>query len=329
MTDPLILAIPSKGRMRDDAMAFFTDCGLKVETGGGRGYSATLRNGPGVDVRLLSASDIAQSLLTGEAHLGLTGLDLIEEHCRSAPPLLLKPLGFGHADVVVATPAAWIDVSTMSDLEDVSAGYVRAHGRKFRVATKYINLTTRFFAEKGLADYRIVESLGATEAAPAAGAAEAIVDITSTGATLAANNLKILDDGLILRSEAHLAASMRAEWTESARAAARIILDRISARALGLDVKEIRYRTPKPNVALVERLVRDHGCAAPFGAETRSDLGEMLIHCPFERMYEVVKILQGEGAQIVVASTADYIFEADNPLYAKLEAQLDGAEPLT
>ena len=125
---------------------------------------------------------------------------------------LLAPLGFGRADVVVAVPELWIDVWTMEDLDDVAAGFRARHGRRLRIASKYWNLTQGFFAAHGIALYRVVESLGATEGAPAAGTADAIVDITTTGATLAANHLKVLEDGVILRSEAQLAMSKVAAW---------------------------------------------------------------------------------------------------------------------
>ena len=118
---------------------------------------------------------------------------------------LLVRLGFGPADVVVAVPECWLDVATMADLDEIAESFYERHGRRLRVATKYHNLTRRFFAEKGVTGYRIVESLGATEGAPAAGIAEIIVDITTTGSTLAANSLKILDDGVILKSCAVLA----------------------------------------------------------------------------------------------------------------------------
>ena len=149
---------------------------------------------------------------------------------------LLSPLGFGHANVVVAAPKAWIDVRTMADLDDVASAYRAKRGERMRVATKYVNLTRRFFAEHGVADYRIVESLGATEGAPASGAAELIVDITTTGATLAANALKTLDDGIILRSQATLIASLTAPWGANARQAARDILARIAASEEALQV---------------------------------------------------------------------------------------------
>src|SRR5690606_39594513 len=117
----------------------------------------------------------------------------------------------------VAVPQAWIDVRTMADLDDVAADFRVRYGRPLRVATKYITLTRTFFAQHGVGDYRIVESLGATEGAPASGTADIIVDITTTGATLAANALKNVDDGLILKSEANLVASLRADWNPAAR----------------------------------------------------------------------------------------------------------------
>src|SRR6202042_1952361 len=134
-------------------------------------------------------------LLSGDVHLGITGEDLIRE---TAPELtsriaLIHPLGFGFANVIVAVPQYWIDVSTMADLDDVCAAFAHKHRRRLRVATKYLQLTRGFFAHMGISDYRIVESAGATEGAPAAGTAEAIVDITTTGATLEANGLKVLE----------------------------------------------------------------------------------------------------------------------------------------
>ena len=151
-------------------------------------------------------------------HLGVTGEDLVRESIPDADRrvLLIEPLGFGSANVVVAVPQAWIDVRTMADLDDVTTGFRAQHNRRMRVATKYINLTRAFFASHGVVDYRIVESAGATEGAPAVGTAEMIVDITTTGATLAANGLKVLDDGVILRSQANLVASRDADWSAEA-----------------------------------------------------------------------------------------------------------------
>lgn len=206
----LTLAIPSKGRLMEQAAETLTAAGFNIErSGADRGYRGALKGIEDVEVAFLSAAEIAQNLREGKIDFGITGADLLWE--KSAPEenhvSVLAPLNFGFANVVVAVPECWLDVASMADLDEVSESFYARHGRRLRVATKYLNLTRRFFAEKGVTGYRIVESLGATEGAPAAGTAEVIVDITTTGSTLSANHLKVLDDGIILRSSAVLAAS--------------------------------------------------------------------------------------------------------------------------
>ena len=217
----LVLAVPSKGRLEQDTRQAFADAGLPIDRpGGARSYQGDIAALPGVTVRFLPASEIARELIRGEIHVGVTGADLIHESSEQGPDSVVfaKPLGFGGADVVIAVPDAWIDVTSMRDLADVASDFRAGMGRWLRVATKYLNLTRRYFAQHGIAEYRIVESLGATEAAPAAGAADLIVDITSTGSTLVANGLRIIADGLILRSEANLILSRTAVWDDEAEA---------------------------------------------------------------------------------------------------------------
>ena len=217
MNGKLVLALPSKGRLMEQCTAALAKVGLVVtrSSGAARGYKAEIEGFPGVEVNLVSSSEIAQLLKTGAAHLGITGEDLIRETIADADARVrfVAPLGFGFADVVVAVPACWLDVRRMADLEQMSVAFRRLHGRRVRVATKYMNLTRRYFSQMGVTGYRIVESLGATEGTPAAGLAELIVDITTTGATLQANGLKVLDDGVILKSQANLMASRAAAWT--------------------------------------------------------------------------------------------------------------------
>ena len=204
---------PPRGDCRRRPHAFFARAGLELVQGrGARDYRGAIAGLPGVEVAYVSSAEIVGQLAAGAAHFGVAGEDLVREKVADVEARLelLSPLGFGHANVVVAAPKAWIDVRTMADLDDVASAYRAKRGERMRVATKYVNLTRRFFAEHGVADYRIVESLGATEGAPASGAAELIVDITTTGATLEANALKILDDGTMLRSQATLIASLTA-----------------------------------------------------------------------------------------------------------------------
>lgn len=204
----LTLGIPSKGRLMEQAQGLLEKSGLVIERlGTDRGYRGKLVGLEGVEVAFLSASEIATSLRDGKIDAGITGQDLLEETIAPSDSavMIAKRLDFGPADVVVAVPDYWLDVARMADLDEVAEQFYAAHGRRLRVATKYAAITRRFFASKGVTGYRIVESAGATEGAPAAGTAELIVDITTSGATLKANALKILDDGVILKSCAVLA----------------------------------------------------------------------------------------------------------------------------
>src|SRR4051794_19535738 len=234
MSAPLVIAVPAKGRLQEHTEAFFARAGLPlIKPRGARDYRGAIADMPGVEVAYLSAGEIASALAQGAIHMGVTGEDLLREQIPDMDKrvVMVEGLGFGFANVVVAVPQAWIDVRGMADLDDVATAFRLRNDRKMRVATKYVNLTRNFFAAHGIVDYRIVESLGATEGAPAAGSAELIVDITTTGATLAANGLKVMDDGIILRSQANLVASRLAPWGAAERETARIMLDRITAQA--------------------------------------------------------------------------------------------------
>lgn len=226
----LIFAIPSKGRLMEATVEVLAAAGMEVrKTGNERGYRGEVVGMDNIEIAFISASEIANSLRIGRVHLGVTGEDLVREEISDAEGRVkfLKELGFGHADVVVGVPNCWIDVRRMEDLDEVSMAFRRKNQRRMRVATKYMNLTRRHFAFHGISDYRIVESLGATEGTPAAGTAELIVDITSTGATLKANGLKMIDGGTLLQSQANLIASKTAAWTPDIRAVQNEILKRL------------------------------------------------------------------------------------------------------
>ncbi|OCP04821.1 MULTISPECIES: ATP phosphoribosyltransferase [unclassified Ensifer] len=210
----ITIALPSKGRMKDDASAIFERAGMKiVAVGNDRSYRGRVEGSDDVEIAFLSASEISRELGNGLIDFGVTGEDLVREGLANADARVefCARLGFGHADVVVAVPEIWYDVDTMADLGDVAADFRARHGRRLAIATKYWRLTqSHFSGSHGIQLYRIVESLGATEGAPASGSADIIVDITSTGSTLKANHLKILTDGVILRSEACLVRARKA-----------------------------------------------------------------------------------------------------------------------
>ena len=219
----ITIGLPSKGRMKDDCQAIFERAGMKiVAVGNDRSYRGRVEGVDDVEIAFLSASEIAREIGAGTVDFGVTGEDLIREGLAEADKRveICARLGFGHADVVVAVPEIWLDVDTMADLGDVAAEFRTRHGRRLAIATKYWRLTQQFFSSQhGIQLYRIVESLGATEGAPAAGQADIIVDITSTGSTLKANHLKILSDGVILKSEACLVRARKPEHEGDTRVA--------------------------------------------------------------------------------------------------------------
>jgi ATP phosphoribosyltransferase len=318
VSGPLIIAVPSKGRLKGQVEAWLEDCGLGLKAEGGeRGYRASLNRLPGAEARLMSAGEIALALEAGEIHLGVTGEDLIRERPPTAQDriLLLHALGFGRADLVVAAPKSWVDVETMADLEEVAHDYLARTGRRLRAATKYLAQTRAFFAAHGIVDYRIVESGGATEGAPAQGAAEVIVDITSTGATLEANGLRPLADGTILKSQAQLAASLSAEWGAGQRTAAGKLLRVVEARTRAKGIGLLAW--PAEQDAEAEPVI----AARLAGGASRRANG-MLIAAG--EMFEAALALTEAGIGPVSASRPDFIFETASAGFAKLTGSLGG-----
>jgi ATP phosphoribosyltransferase len=320
----LLVGVPSKGRLQENAQAFFARAGMSlVQPRGGRDYRGTVPEIAGVGIVYLSAAEITAQLAQGGVHLGVTGEDLLREMIADAEArvLMIDELGFGHANVAVAVPQAWIDVRTMHDLDDVATAFHARHGRRMRVATKYVNLTRTFFAHHGIGDYRIVESLGATEGAPATGAAELIVDITTTGATLAANGLKVLDDGVMLRSQANLVASLAAQWGEQERAAARALLDRVAAERQARTMREVRTRFPGADAELIAEATGRFGVRTPLGGPTSS--GMITLLCPPARVQEFAVFLREAGAETVIVTQPEFVFARENALYGALLRRLD------
>ena len=313
---PLTLALPSKGRLKEQAEAWLADGGFKLEIdGGARGYRASLKGLPGAEVRLLSAADIAVAVDAGDVHLAVTGEDLLRERPDGVDErvMLLRALGFGRADLVVAAPQSWIDVETMADVEEVARLYLARTGARLRVATTYAAQTRAFFARHGVVDYRIVESLGATEGAPAAGAAELVVDITTTGATLAANNLKIVADGVMLKSQAQLAGSLRAAWTVDQLDQLRRFLSVVEARARAKELAALRWPAEQDAAATA--------AVAPF-LERGAVRGAEGLLAPLGALFDAAAALSAAGVGPVSVSRLDYVFEPTVPAVDALAARL-------
>ncbi|MEL7126278.1 MAG: ATP phosphoribosyltransferase [Pseudomonadota bacterium] len=227
----LKLGVPSKGRLMEKTFDWFAKRGITLSrTGSDREYAGAVDGVENASLVLLSASEIPRELAAGRIHLGVTGTDLVQEKLplweQQVEPL--EEMGFGHADLVLAVPQAWVDVDLTDDLDAAAAAFRQAHGVRLRIATKYHRLVREFLRDAGVADYAIVDSQGATEGTVANETAEAIADITSSGETLRANHLKILQDGLILASQATLWRSRTAPLEDADRAALRTLLARLS-----------------------------------------------------------------------------------------------------
>ena len=205
MKSLITIGLPSKGRLKESSISFLDKNNLKLTTNGGeRNYFAEVENFPNIKIIYLHAKEIIQRIGDDTLDIGISGLDLLNESAANLRQKIeiKKKLNFGLANVVIAVPNDWIDVQTLADLEEVSFDFRDKKNTRLRVATKYPNLTNTFLVSKGITQYKIVPSLGATETYPFIGSSEIITDITSTGKTLKDNNLRILKDGLILKSQA-------------------------------------------------------------------------------------------------------------------------------
>ena len=205
MSKILNIGIPSKGRLRKDILNIFRKNKLTlVSERGERDLIGSIKQHKNIKILYLHAREIVERLGDGSLDLGFSGFDLLKESQINIQNKInvLKKYSFGRATLVVAIPDPWIDVQTVADLEEIAFEFKDKKKKRLRVATKYPNLTREFLFSKGVTQFKLVDSLGATEAYPFTGSSEIITDITSTGETLNANNLRILKDGEILKSEA-------------------------------------------------------------------------------------------------------------------------------
>ena len=206
------IGIPSKGRLRKDTLSIFKNKNLKIlSERGERDLFGYIKGNKKIKIVYLHAREIIERLGDGSLDIGFSGYDLLKESELNIQKKIIinKKLDYGNATLVVAVPDEWIDVQTLADLEEISFDFKDKKKSRLRVATKYPNLTKEFLFSKGVTQFKLVPSLGATEVYPFTGSSEILTDITSTGETLRANNLRILKDGNILKSTAILMSNKR------------------------------------------------------------------------------------------------------------------------
>ena len=225
------IGVPSKGRLMEKTFEWFATRGITMKrTGAEREYSGAVEGIEGVSLVLLSASEIPRELAAGRIHLGVTGTDLVREKLADWQAVVeeIAPMGFGHADLIIAVPECWVDVETLDDLDAAASAFRADHGFRLRIATKYHRLVRDYLRAQGVADYQLVDSQGATEGTIRNLTAEAVADITSTGETLRANHLKILDAEPILLSQATLYATRAAALDAGETAAMQALRERLA-----------------------------------------------------------------------------------------------------
>jgi ATP phosphoribosyltransferase len=325
----LIIALPSKGRLQEQSIGFLSGCGFEVRrVGNGREYVGNLVGIDDVDVIYFRPDEIPVRIEQGDAHAGITGEDLYREFGGGQPAsfLLMPNLGFGRARLVVAVPQSWVDVSTVSDLDEAAMVFHQKHGRSLRVATKFSRLTRAFFSERGIVEYSLVGSLGATEGAPAAGVADFVVDLTSTGTTLVENHLKEISGGTVLQTEGCLIASLRNTlWNGRAMVALENLVEQIEARMRGASRLVLRFSVPAEMAQLVrQKLKVSYACITPSWDENSASTpvdgrAAIVALCSRQKLYNVVKFLKSKGAAEIVVDRGEFIFEGSSQAFDKFK----------
>ncbi len=320
----ITIALPSKGRIQEDMNRFLNSAGISIiRDGDQRTYTGHIKEFEDIKIRVLSANEIAMELQAGNVQLGITGLDLISEldNKISKEVIILSKLGFSKANVVVAIPNSWIDVSNTQDLSEVTRDFLHIHERRLRVATKFERLTRNFFNKKGINNYRIVESTGATEGSPSSGTSELIVDITSSGKTLEANNLRVLNDGIILKSEACIFASKSLDWGKFNLNPVEKLLRTISARSEAINKVEMLFEYLSYDDSLELDLFRKFNGIFSGGTPNLGDAVSLII--PEKKSSSCSQYLTSKGNGPIRINKPNLIYFNIDSAWQKLKTEID------
>ena len=309
INEPLVLCVVAKGSLHDGTSDLLRRCFIPLKRAGStRSYAARMAGLDDVEVLLARADEIPDLIASGQAHAGITGLDLVSESLAdpggvAGVRVVIDDLGFGRADLVVGVPVVWLDVADLDDLIDVATDIRHHHGRVLRVATKFPNLTRSYFGEAGFSDYRIVPSVGATEGAPRAGTADIVVDLTSTGTTLSSNGLKQIEGGRVLRSQACLVgAADPSVWQSSRRDAFTQVIDLVESALAATETRVVRAHFAEAGDACRQALEAALVDSAWIEADHGTELDGLL---EVERVHEVLRLLREFEAETAVVEAVD------------------------
>jgi len=324
----LRIALPSDGELYESTLEFMKSCGLAVSRPNSRRYIGTVPAIPGVEVLFQRTADVTQKVEEGSAELGVTGLDRVLEYRNdeARASVLIEDLEYGGCEFVMAVPDSWMDVTSLSDLADLALEF-RQEGKQLRIATKYPRLLRAFLYERGINYFTLVPASGAMEAAPAAGYADLIADLTASGVTLRENQLKTLDDGTILASQSCLIANpvLLAESGE-ALALARSIVElmeghlraepyyRVTANVRATSAEEVSSTVlARPDLAGL----RGPTVARVYNVEEQDWFNVSLL-IKKGQLLEAVDHLRDCGAIDVAASQLSYLFDGHSEAYQTL-----------
>ncbi|MBM3933983.1 MAG: ATP phosphoribosyltransferase [SAR202 cluster bacterium] len=326
----LRLAIPSDGALSDPAQAFLKACGLSVSRPNPRKYTADIPSVPGVVVHFQRGSDIAMKVEEGSADMGIVGHDTFVEKGREGgdAEVVIDQLGFGHSELVLGVPDSWVDVTSLSDLADLSMEF-RQQGRDLRIATKYPRVVERFLLSNGVNYISLVPSSGTLEAAPVMGYADIIADISSTGTTMSANRLKTVHGGTIMKSEACLIINKPLIIASEAKLSqATAIVERIEAHRQSLEYYSVtanmRGESPEDVARFVLEQAYISGLRGPTISRvfTRDGAGMYAVTVIVEKnkLLQAVEQFRKIGGSSVTVSQPHYVFHSECKAARRLRA---------
>lgn len=332
--DGIVFAIPSKGSLYEGTLSFLKAAGVPVKYQSERQYTALVSGVENISVLFQRAEEIPSKVAGGAADIGLTGEDLYREQIEYADDLLMamRDLGYGQARLVVAVPNTWIDVTNMSDLGELALSFRLRHHRNLRIATKFPNLSREFLAKHGITDYALVESLGATESAPSSGAADLIIDLTSSGKTLTENHLKVLSDGIVIASQACLVVCRRiSTWNKDRLKSLEIFFDLIESHLRGRVTYNLQAAIRRSKLAELAA----HGShrwnlaySLPMQEITLNEPRQqeefvvIRVTCPRQYLHLVIRRLRESGASEVIVTQPDYVFKEHSETFQNLNRML-------
>jgi ATP phosphoribosyltransferase len=328
----LRLALTSKGAYEESTKRFLDDAGLGVWRPNPRQYVGRVSAIPNADVLFQRTEDIVHKVADGSADLGITGFDLVSEHAADDPDVyvVLPDLGFRRCQLVLAVPESWLDITSVTDLADLSIDFKR-RGRQLRVATKFPNLVSDHLYRHGVNYFALTAAHGALEAAPALGYADVIADLTETGVTLRDNHLRVIEGGVVLRAQACLIANARTigaspERLEQARQLIELCEAKLRSRAYRVITANVAGESAAQVAAQIVSNLDLAGEAGPTvapvfpkdGAAGGACWFSVSIIVPAERMLAAIDHLRAAGSSGITVSAPDYMFESESVAFAVL-----------